>query len=158
MADGKRTPKAPGQAAGRVKSPNKTVDNRDAKGRFGIGNNASPGRPRLGNALTDILRQELAKTIDGKEGSPTKAQVMAQVLAGKALEGDLTALKMVYERLEGRPAETLSISGDMQYTEIEQQESVLIQALKEEQPALWGAWKKRLITARLEGNGSGDTH
>jgi len=156
VADGKRTSKAPGQAPPRLKSPDKTASKRDAKGRFGAGNNANPlGRPRLGTGLTDLLRGKLAVEVaPGK----TRADGLAEILLTKAEEGDLTALRIVYERLEGRPAETLSISGDMQYTEIEQQESVLIQALKEEQPALWGAWKKRLITARLEGNGSGDIH
>lgn len=84
------------------------MDDRDDKGRFVPGNNANPGgRPRKGNALTEILRTVGADAEDGK----TKNEKLAAILWAKALDGDMAAIKYIYDRIDGQPIATQEITG-----------------------------------------------
>jgi len=69
---------------------------RDERGRFAIGNPGGPGRPPKGEALTDILKAKLDK------------DELADLLIMKAREGDLAALKYIYDRVDGKPVETVN--------------------------------------------------
>ena len=63
------------------------------------------GRPKSGKAMTDLLRNELNRRDIDKV--PIKEKVV-KALINKALEGDPTALKYVFDRLDGRPMESVS--------------------------------------------------
>ena len=66
--------------------------------RWKPGQSGNPnGRPPKGDALTDILRQKIDKDI------------IADKLIEIALAdgGDLAALKYIYDRIDGRPKETI---------------------------------------------------
>jgi hypothetical protein len=72
------------------------MDGRDEKGRFVPGWEGGPGRPKKGEALTDILKSKLNK------------EELAEKLIAKAFEdGDLAAMKYIYDRIDGRPKETI---------------------------------------------------
>jgi hypothetical protein len=52
-------------------------------------------------ALTDALRDVLAR--ETRYGR-TVAELLAEVLVHKALAGDVAAIKLIFERMEGPPA------------------------------------------------------
>ena len=92
---------------------------RDAKGRWLKGTPAPhpQGRPTREHSLTEILRQ---KALSPGEGGRVLAVVLAEKLIKFALDGDVNAMKYVYDRLEGRPAQALDISGDLRFLTVEQ--------------------------------------
>jgi hypothetical protein len=64
------------------------------------------GRPKKGQALTDILNYKL----DQRDGSgKLQREAVAEKLIGLALEGDMTAIRYVMDRVDGKPKETLSL-------------------------------------------------
>jgi hypothetical protein len=72
------------------------------------------GRPKKGECLTDILSWELDQKRDirddktGKEKSLLLRHILARKLIDKAVEdGDVAAMKYIYDRIEGRPKETV---------------------------------------------------
>ena len=69
---------------------------RDARGRFGTGN---PGGPR-GPRRSSLLRQAVAEAV-----APEQLAALTRRLLRMALEGNLTAARLVYERTCGRTAE-----------------------------------------------------
>jgi hypothetical protein len=64
---------------------------------FKPGNCANPnGRPPKGEALTDVLKSKVDK------------EAIAEKLIEIALEkGDITALKYIYDRIDGTPTQTI---------------------------------------------------
>lgn len=69
---------------------------RDERGMFAPGNKGGPGRPPKGECLTDILREKVDK------------EAIAERLIELAMErGDITALKYIYDRIDGKPVETV---------------------------------------------------
>ena len=55
------------------------------------------GRPKKGEALTDVLRDKVDK------------EAVAEKLISIAMEkGDIVALKYIYDRIDGRPVETVN--------------------------------------------------
>lgn len=68
---------------------------RDDRGRFAPGNPGGPGRPRKGEALTDILSRKIDK------------EEMATLLIEKAREGDFAAMKYIYDRIDGAPKQSI---------------------------------------------------
>jgi hypothetical protein len=66
------------------------------------------GRPKKGQALTDILNYKLdQKDGDGK----LQREAVAERLIGLALAGDIAAIRYVMDRVDGRPKETVSLEG-----------------------------------------------
>jgi hypothetical protein len=64
------------------------------------------GRPKKGQALTDILNFQLdQKTGDGK----FLRETIAEKLIDLALSGDVPALKYLVDRVDGKPRETLIV-------------------------------------------------
>ena len=79
------------------------MGDRDEKGRFVPGSVANPaGRPKKGQALTDLLRLAAEHPIDGK----SKAERLTDILWAKALDGDMAAIKYLYDRIDGQPIAT----------------------------------------------------
>ena len=65
---------------------------------FVKGQSGNPaGRPKKGTALTDILSEK----VDAAE--------LAQKLIDKANEGDIIAMKYIYDRIDGRPRESVDV-------------------------------------------------
>jgi hypothetical protein len=74
------------------------------------------GRPKKGQAMTDILNWALDQKRaikDGEDGGEKMIlirQALADKLISKALDdGDVTALRYIYDRIDGRPKETIKL-------------------------------------------------
>jgi hypothetical protein len=75
------------------------------------------GRPKKGECLTDILswaldqKRQMPEGEAGKEKSLLLRHVLAEKLISKAVDdGDVAAIKYIYDRLDGRPKETVEMS------------------------------------------------
>jgi len=66
------------------------------------------GRPRRGSCLADLLRRELDRA--GPAGVAQKEAIVNK-LVELAFEGDLRAIDMIFDRLEGRPAQRQELTG-----------------------------------------------
>jgi hypothetical protein len=89
-----------------VKNGTKT-DGKDNKGRFVSGNNFGKGRPKKGDSITELLRSK-GDSFDSDNGQ-TRLEKIADKLYEKAENGDLRAMEMIFDRLEGKPIQaTLS--------------------------------------------------
>lgn len=67
------------------------------------------GRPPKEKALTTLLEQCGNVEEDGK----TRKQRLAEELWALALNGDLPAIKYIYDRLDGKPRETMDVDGSV---------------------------------------------
>jgi hypothetical protein len=67
------------------------------------------GRPKRGAALTDILRVKL--DMKGDDGIRHR-EAIANCLLALARSGDLDAIKYIYDRCDGKPAQAIQHSGD----------------------------------------------
>lgn len=67
------------------------------------------GRPPKEKALTSILERYGEEQEDGK----TRKERLAEELWALALSGDLPAIKYIYDRLDGRPRETMDVDGSV---------------------------------------------
>ena len=71
---------------------------------FKPGKTGNPnGRPKKGNSWKDVLAEAMEK--EHTVGGETKSlkRIIGDVLSKKALKGDLKAIEMLMDRLEGRP-------------------------------------------------------
>jgi hypothetical protein len=70
------------------------------------------GRPRKEQSLTEILKKTIENqklVVNGKEISGKDA--IAMKLFSLAMQGDLTALKYCYDRVDGTPRQAVELSG-----------------------------------------------
>ena len=65
------------------------------------------GRPPKGAALTEILNSKL----DAVKGGKLRREIIAEKLLELAESGDFYALKYVFDRTDGRPKESVELSG-----------------------------------------------
>ena len=72
------------------------MEDRDALGRFNPGWKGGPGRPRKGESYTDALVEAVTQ------------EELAEMLLAKARDGDMNAIKYLYDRIVGRPVETVN--------------------------------------------------
>ena len=71
----------------------------------GISGNPN-GRPKKENCVSDLLRNKGDEIqADGK----TKLQAVIETLYQRANEGELKAIDMIFDRLEGKPAQKLEV-------------------------------------------------
>ena len=75
------------------------------------------GRPKKGQTMTDILnwaldqKRRITDDTTGKEKSLLLRQILTEKLVSKAIDdGDIAAIKYIYDRLDGRPKETVEMS------------------------------------------------
>ena len=67
------------------------------------------GRPPKEYCLTDILKEQgNIKDVETSSGKISRKQAIARKLWAMAMEGDVTALKYLYDRVDGRPKETIT--------------------------------------------------
>jgi len=66
------------------------------------------GRPKKGSALTDLLRE--AGALAEADGV-SKNDKLTAMLWAKALEGDMAAIKYIYDRIDGSPKATQELTG-----------------------------------------------
>ena len=64
------------------------------------------GRPKKDRCISDILREQGLNIIDGKH---TNLQLIVEKLYEKASGGDLKAIDMIFDRLEGKPAQKVEV-------------------------------------------------
>ena len=73
---------------------------------FKPGKSGNPnGRPKKGNSWKDVLSEAMEKehTIGGEK--KTLKQIIGDVLSKKATKGDLKAIEMIMDRLDGKPTQ-----------------------------------------------------
>jgi len=70
------------------------------------------GRPPKEYCLTDILRgQGDLEDVDSGGKKISRKQAIAQKLWSMAMGGDVSALKYLYDRVDGRPKESVELTG-----------------------------------------------
>ena len=68
------------------------------------------GRPRHDKCITDLLK---LKGDEIKKDGRTKLQAVIETLYARAQEGDLKAIDMIFDRVEGKPAQKLEVEQDI---------------------------------------------
>lgn len=88
--------------------------------KFKKGKSGNPkGRPKKENSLTDILRSKMDDkteiTIKGKKCILPVGEAIAEKLIQKTLNGNLKAIELIVNRLEGKPLQAIEskIEGDL---------------------------------------------
>jgi len=67
------------------------------------------GRPKKGESFKDILRRRL-ETFDSEDMS--RAERLMQVLEGKAMDGDLKAIDMILDRVDGKAVQHIDSTNE----------------------------------------------
>lgn len=87
-------------------NPEKQENIRDDKGRFVPGISGNPdGRPK-GKTITEVVRARAEAM--GDDGKPLKEK-LADVLITMAMNGDLRALELIWNYLDGKPKQEIDI-------------------------------------------------
>jgi len=77
---------------------------------FSKGKSGNPqGRPKKGETLTDLLREKIEVPKTAKEKLTRKERIIEQLIT-LAEGGDLAALKYVFDRIDGRPKESIELT------------------------------------------------
>jgi len=63
------------------------------------------GRPEKGESFAEALERESELLVNGSD--ITRREALAKVLYGKAAKGDLKAIEMIIDRLDGRPRQSI---------------------------------------------------
>jgi hypothetical protein len=83
------------------------MSNRDENGRWLPGTSGNPdGRPPKGDSMTEIL-ERLGKDTDGYTGRERR-ELLADLLWEMAMQGDLSAIKYIFDRIDGAPTTRLN--------------------------------------------------
>lgn len=71
------------------------------------------GRPKKGNAFTEVLEAILAEKIIEYRGKKISGkEAAARKLLDMALHGDVQALRYLADRIDGTPRQSVSMSGE----------------------------------------------
>lgn len=83
---------------------------RNPDGTFPKGKSGNPnGRPRE-KSLTTLLKEAL-KNIEGVTGEQYDVLLVKRLLEKAISKGDMKAIQMIWERLEGKPKQSIEMSG-----------------------------------------------
>lgn len=117
---------------------NKQSNNPTGKGGFGDNpqNINRNGRPPKELCLSDILAEKLeevikVKTKDGKQLEKIKKDVLADVLIDMALGRDITAIRELFNRVEGMPTKKVELLGKLNTTISQEEEKEIDEYLNE---------------------------
>ena len=111
---------------------------RDQSGRFLPGKSGNPnGRPREEFSLTTLLRASLTKIhpleqqLAEKRKTPprTNGELLVEKLYAKVLAGDLKAIQIVMDRLEGKARSTVDVSGTVEHDHQHRASGEVVEAL-----------------------------
>lgn len=69
-----------------------------------------PG-PKSDKIWADAVRRAVLRRLENEEGKPQKIERLADNLVELGLKGDITAIKEIGDRLDGRPKQTSEVSG-----------------------------------------------
>lgn len=101
--------------------PNKTgikQEVRDDKGRFVPGVSGNPaGKPKGVRHMTSLLEDAIRKVAEDN-GTPEDVQIVKSVIQ-KAKEGDMRAIEHIWDRLEGKPQQSIEHTGDFSISVID---------------------------------------
>lgn len=80
----------------------------DTQFKAGVSGNPN-GRPKKEYCLTDILKEQgNQEDVELKTGGKiTRKQAIAKKLWAMAMDGDIVAMKYVYDRIDGRPLQQI---------------------------------------------------
>jgi ribosomal protein L17 len=77
---------------------------------FNKGKSGNPqGRPKKGETLTDLLREKIETTKTAKDKLTRKERIIEKLIV-LAEGGDLSALKYLFDRIDGRPKESIELT------------------------------------------------
>ncbi len=66
--------------------------------------------------MRDALLVALHRAAKGADGKPTKRlAIVADKLVTKAEEGDVTAIKEIFDRVDGKAPQSMDMAGDMTF-------------------------------------------
>ncbi len=75
---------------------------------FQKGQSGNPkGRPKKGMSWSDVLKEMADEEIEGDANVKTKMQIIASRLWKKANEGDLKAIEMLMDRIDGKAKQSV---------------------------------------------------
>lgn len=78
---------------------------RNEKGQLQKGHTANPnGRPKKGYSITETFREMF-------QADPTKKQELMMAIFKKAMQGDASAMKLVWSYMDGSPLQGIELSG-----------------------------------------------
>ena len=60
----------------------------------------------------DAVKRAVNRRLDGEEGKPKKLERLADALVEAGLKGDISALKEIGDRLEGRAPQAVALTGE----------------------------------------------
>ena len=73
---------------------------------FKPGESGNPdGRPPKGYSITEMMKEMLSS-------DPRVKETLGKVIITKALEGDITAIKTVWQYMDGMPKQSVELTGD----------------------------------------------
>lgn len=85
--------------------PKKQVNNRNPDGTFPEGVSGNPkGRPPKGYSITEMMKEMLSSKPEVKEA-------IGKSILKKALEGDVTAMRMLWQYMDGMPLNKTELTG-----------------------------------------------
>lgn len=98
-----------------VKNKNRRVSNPTGKGGFADRPQDINygGRPKNENSPTYWLRNFLNEVVPNSPGGKKRIQAIAERLAILAYEGDIRAMREVFDRLDGKAPQTIKHQGDL---------------------------------------------
>ena len=88
-----------GERAGRRMPP------KDARWKKGVSGNPR-GRPKKQDSLTSLLREEIVKICPADKQNRTWGEIVMRATLQLAMKGNQTALREIWERLDGKIAQT----------------------------------------------------
>ena len=113
----------------KTKNPDNTGDYRDDKGRFRQGVSGNPnGKPPGSISVVAELKKKLEEI--PKEGNPEKKRyldmLVLKVIKKALAEGDVSMIKDIIDRIDGRPKQPTEFSGSVYLNKIspEEQEKI----------------------------------
>ncbi|MDA2920649.1 DUF5681 domain-containing protein [Desulfobacterota bacterium AH_259_B03_O07] len=71
------------------------------------------GRPRKEMSFTSLLKEAIEQKCPEDKKKRTWAQVMNEQLLKKAKKGDLQAMRLIYEYVEGKPRQEIESPSDI---------------------------------------------
>lgn len=105
--------------------PENTGVKQDTRFKPGVSGNPK-GKPKGARHFSTLIKEAIQKVADG-DAEPTDILIVRQ-LAKKAKEGDLKAMDIVFDRVDGKAEQTINLDGELTVNEgltLEEKEALL---------------------------------